>query len=626
MSPSTPSSRPRIPFQQNPFTGLAVASPWTDFPVDVESINDDAFQLVQRALRQTRLGSDPISILVTGEPGSGKTHLLSRLKRHLETEADAERAWYVYVRSNASAQTLWRHLQRCLANDLLQPGSDGRPRLVESVRADSSRVGQIKHLGVSRALENLASGRHALTATAWLRGEPLAEADLAALGIGAEKEDEDRSLETEAKLVVEALLSFLSPAPVVICFDQVEALETYPGEEAGYHALAQMISALVSGEHRKLLLISCVVAAFEHKLERLTNEADRDRWLQEKATLMRIKWEPAAELVKCRLDSAPSLKASREQHAQNPLWPLDEHPIRELFSQTGRCLPRKLIHACKVEFDRQMGDVAVGPKVSREEFLRQEYRRILTTARLESRKAGGEKVLEDCLPWLLQNSGSAVMGKSTIGPNYANLSYRSSAGEAALMFCYAPGNSFTSRLKKAAQYWNGIPHLRILSDPAIQPKPGSKGAQYLEQLKRKGARQIHPLPEALAALQAIRNLTASARAGELSLDGETVSEQDAANWALANLEPQVGALRDELIIRVDEAERPVDDLTKTRLLSLLSRKKLLEAEAAANELSLPTEEVTSCARRNPLHFGLLEGPPLVVFEAVDGSEPETAGA
>ena len=624
MSPSTPSRKATIPFQPNPFTNVATGSPWIDSPADVTSINYEAFQLLRNGLRQALLGSDPISIVVTGEPGSGKTHLLSRLKRYLEALPDGEKTWYVYVRCNASAHTLWRHLQGCLAGDLLHAEQDGHTRLDELVRKDPRRLDQVKHLGVHRALESLASGRHTLAASAWLRGEALPDADLEALGIGIEKDDEDRSREMEAKLVVEALLRFLSPTTVVICFDQVEALETYPGEEAGYYGLGQMVSDLVN-EQRHVLLISCIVAAFEHKLEKLANGAIRDRWLQEKATLKPIEWEPAQELIKTRLDNAPVLAALRARHLADPLWPLDATPLCALFAQTGRCLPRKLIQACKVEFARQMGDADPRPQISREDFLQQEYNRLLTQARSEWRKAGGEKVLADTLPWLLESSGMTVLGRQPDRSSYANLEFRTGVHEVALMFCYAPGVSFTNRLRKAIRNWNEKPELKILSDPSIQPKPGSRGAQYLDQLKEQGARQIHPLPEALAALQAIRNLTATARAGELSQDGETVDEAAATKWALANLQPQLEVLRDELRIKPLVDPLP-ETATKTRLLALLSQHRVMEADAAGRELSLSTEEVASCARRYPMHFGILEGPPLVLFEAVEGSEAETAHA
>jgi len=85
-------------------------------------------------------------------------------------------------------------------------------------------------------------------------------------------------------------------------------------------------------------------------------------------------------------------------------------------------------------------------------------------------------------------------------------------------------------------------------------------------------------------------------------------------------QPQLEALRDEL------RTEPEPDVTKTRLLELLNRHRLMEADAVSRELSLSIEEVASCARRYPMHFGLLEGPPLVLFEAVEGSPPETPHA
>jgi hypothetical protein len=586
----------------------------------VASINDEAFQVLRRGVQQTVEGNDPISIVVTGEPGSGKTHLLSRLRTYLEAATKSEdRPWYVYMACYASARTLWSHLRRWLIIDLIKSGGAGRSRLAELVHKDGNRLNRVGHLGVHRALESLASGRHTLTATAWLRGDPLTDADVVALGIGVEKEDEDRSRETEAKHVVEALLRFISPVPVVICFDQVEALETYPGEEAGYHALGQMVAALVNGEHRQLLLISCIVAAFEHNLDRIPNGADRDKWLQEKATLKRIEWPPARELVKTRLDSAPALRELRARHANAALWPLDENRLQELFAETGRCLPRALIQFCKTEFSRQMSDDLQRPPVGRDDFLQEEYSRLLAEARKNWRKEGGEKILEDSLPWLLQHSGAQVL-RDAPSSHYANLTFHDSEGVSSLMFCYVPGNPFTSRLRKAEQDWKGKPDLKILSDPSIQPRMGSKGAQYLDQLKRRGAQQIHPMPEAVAALRAIQNLTANARAGELTLNGKNLPENEVTKWALENLPPQLESLRDELVAQT------VEDPVKGKLLALLNQHKLMKAEAAGRELSLSVEEVASCVRRHPMHFGLLEGPPVVLFEAVEGPEEYAAHA
>lgn len=633
MSPSTPynatPANPASPLPQvNPFASMAVGSPWLDAPADVRSIHQQAFQQLQSSYQQVLLGQSPISVVVTGEPGSGKTHLLSRLKRYLQEQGQQqgkEKPWYVYVRCNASSQTIWRHLQRCLATDLLKAGQasssqqDNASRFEEFLRENPERARQANHHGLQRALNNLGNGRHTLGAMAWLRGEPLSPSDLEILGIESEKEGEDRSRESEARQVVEALLRVLSPLPIVICFDQVEALETYPGDQAGYHAFGQMVSLLVDGEHRKLLLISCIVSDYEVQLESLPNRSDQDRLLQEKISLKPIEWEAGAELIRSRLDQEPTLEEQRAKRPRQPFWPLEEAPLRELFAKTGRCLPRKLIQAGKAQFAQRVEGSTLGPPLSREEFLQQEFQRLRQAARLEWRKRGGEAVLEDCLPWLLQSYGKTVLPKSSTAP-FVQLAFRGSTGESALLFCFTQGNSFTARLRKAELNWKGKPDLAILSDPALEPKADSRGAAHLQALKARGAKQIHPTGEALAVLQAIRNLTTAARAGELSLDGESISENEATLWALANLPAQVEALADELSLSA-LGPRPPEDPLKSPLLHLLTRRKIMEGSAAAQELSLSIEEVSACARRHPLHFGILEGPPLVLFQVLEGSEP-----
>src|SRR5277367_264925 len=80
MSQSTPDKRgPRIPFQPNPFASAALGSPWTEI-ADVPGINDSAFRTILRALHQIHAGARGTSVVVTGDPGSGKTHLLGRLR------------------------------------------------------------------------------------------------------------------------------------------------------------------------------------------------------------------------------------------------------------------------------------------------------------------------------------------------------------------------------------------------------------------------------------------------------------------------------------------------------------------------------------------------------------------
>jgi hypothetical protein len=607
---------PRIPVQLNPFGDSAFGSPWNEIPADVPSINDAAFRAVLSELGQVRRGAKA-SIVITGDPGSGKTHLLGRL-RH----AIGEESAYIYVRCNASGATLWRHVRAALAADLLKQEAGEPSRLQRVLQQQPNQLDKISGLSLRRVLNCYMEGRHVHAASAWLRGETLPQSDLDALGIGAEKDDEDRSRETEAKDAVNGLLEFLAPDPTVLCFDQVEALETYRGDKDGFHAMGTLISQLIDDHHR-LLLVSCIVSAFEDHLDQLTNKANRDRWLQKKITLRPIQWDDALKLVAGRLDSSPDLAQLRREHPQDALWPLNPEVLKPLFETTGLCLPRTLIQACKTHFESLFGDEVVPrPKLSREDFLQQEYEKNVNEARIAVARQGGDKVLGESLPWLLQNSGFSPLAADAGRSRYANLAFRSPTGEFAVSLCSCRGNELNGRLRRIERYWQvGSLGLKIIRDPSV--RPGPKSEQLLGTIRSRGAREVHPLPEALAALQAIHNMITAARSGDLTQDGHGIGEQEVTQWALANLPPQLEKLRDELIGR-ETAES--SDFALAKLAALLADRKVLEVEVAARELSMTMEEVSACALRHPMRFGLLAGPPMVLFQAVEGSKPEISHA
>src|SRR5580693_7873982 len=125
MSPSMQGRR--IPVQLNPFGDFAFGSPWSELSADVPSINDAAFRAALSELTQVRMGAKGASIVITGEPGSGKTHLLGRLRKAIGQETA-----YIYVRCNASAVTLWRHVRTAVASDLLKQNG-GEPSRLQQV-------------------------------------------------------------------------------------------------------------------------------------------------------------------------------------------------------------------------------------------------------------------------------------------------------------------------------------------------------------------------------------------------------------------------------------------------------------------------------------------------------------
>jgi len=107
----------------NPFRDNVVQDAWQS-PADVLDIHSGAFGACLAGIDSASRGV-PDSLLIYGPAGSGKTHLLTRLQRHLaQTARDAPdqvlRCVFVFVRLQTAPQLLWQHVRRRLATDLMR--------------------------------------------------------------------------------------------------------------------------------------------------------------------------------------------------------------------------------------------------------------------------------------------------------------------------------------------------------------------------------------------------------------------------------------------------------------------------------------------------------------------------
>ena len=90
----------------NPFDSDIVADPDNAAPVDVPRIHEGAFALCKRGYERVAVEGRSWSVFLNGSAGCGKTHLLSRLRRWLKGELDAQppkpAALFVAVRMETS--------------------------------------------------------------------------------------------------------------------------------------------------------------------------------------------------------------------------------------------------------------------------------------------------------------------------------------------------------------------------------------------------------------------------------------------------------------------------------------------------------------------------------------------
>lgn len=91
----------------NPFDSNRVDSAWDPDSVDVEAINRIAFERCRETIELVRTNGQCRGLLLAGEPGSGKTHLLQRLRRHVQRRNED---CFVYVPPVSGPDRFFRDL------------------------------------------------------------------------------------------------------------------------------------------------------------------------------------------------------------------------------------------------------------------------------------------------------------------------------------------------------------------------------------------------------------------------------------------------------------------------------------------------------------------------------------
>ncbi|OLS19276.1 MAG: hypothetical protein HeimC3_46420 [Candidatus Heimdallarchaeota archaeon LC_3] len=103
----------------NPFTNIIVRSAWEDFP-DVESINGSCTQQVLSFLNDIKENTISRVMLVGGQPGIGKTHFISRLRRI----SDKNNYLFVAIRPISDVTAIFNHIYREIFTSLRKKKED----------------------------------------------------------------------------------------------------------------------------------------------------------------------------------------------------------------------------------------------------------------------------------------------------------------------------------------------------------------------------------------------------------------------------------------------------------------------------------------------------------------------
>ncbi len=636
----------------NPFWKNVVADAHEALTIDVKAIHADVFQECVSVVERVRATKASGSVVVYGEPGSGKTHLLARIKAELETRhlGDARRmAKVVYIRLNTTPQRFWRHVRERMVEDLLQP-YEGYPCIdwllaVHAGEPDQDRVWTERWLGMwlrqphpdEKGIDEFLSpiagdgdihlvlrqwmlGRNVSDARARLRGESLPQAALDRLGVAAEDMGDADDAEDRARKAVQTLCKIVRRVPFVFCFDQLESLESGTGGTSAFDAYGRVGSDLYDTVSNAAIL-SCIQSSYLAQIQTHMRAAYRDRIAQGRSELRPLDREQAHELIRVRLASTP------DGHAEDVL-PRLKRGIAGLLRK-GECYPRKLLAECARLYDKEVHGAPAAPARTREEFIAAQVSRRGEEALAKDLRDEADAILATGLPDLVRIAAPDAPAERGAKAPDVDFAFERGGRKVSVSLCnHKNMTSLAARLRRLQKATTGgtLPAdgLVLLRHPHLPISKGAKQTkEYLAALTSAGARMSHPSAEALALLAVMRDILSEARAGDLDQEGETVTPDSVEAWFRGNCPRALTDFVEELFAP-SAAPDSWEDL-RQELLEWLDERKMAPIDEAAKATSRPVEEIEQCILASPRQFGRLSGPPPVVYLSVPESQAWVAG-
>lgn len=621
---------------RNPFLQSRVDTAWDarSIAADVPAINDHAFQQVLRTIGDVRAMRQSQGLLLHGEPGSGKTHLLNRVRRWVQQD---ERAWFVYILPITAPDRAYRDILQATAGDITRgaPDTHGITQLAVAVARlfmsdvhapireiaawwrrvmDEYPAGDalahylLQHLdvfivplhldgSVVRVVAQFLAGRNRAAARDWLLGRALPDETLATLGVAFNLDEESTALAALSTLI--RLGGEFST--VVFAFDQIEGLQIDPEDRTGLLAYAHAATQLMA-MHENVAVITCAQLHFINTLEQIVGRALFHRIAGRRSDLRLVTPAEAMTLVEQRLRSDLDLEQVRVfEKATNagPVWPLTKSQIDLLSIPSVSA--RRLLMGCRELFDawQQQAVVITEPATSLDDVWE---------CTLDEERDRPTSLIDDgvIIDGLLRAAGGR---RATKIRDVDVILERDGGKSTAVAVCNGENmTGLVAKLKRLTQLHvqKKFDQVVVIRDQRLPIKSTAKGTQQrLRELSEAGARVVRLSAEAYAALAALRRLLADAAAGDLTLNGRPVQPDELKAWLAENPPaPVVEAVR---AITGEGPDTPSQQEVASRVQELLAGRWIAPLDAIAADAKLTVEDVRDVAARESAVFGVIRG-------------------
>lgn len=387
----------------NPFLNNRINGPSSN-DVDVDAIHQAAFARLTRLAREACASCRGVGVVLWGEAGIGKSHLLSRLARWASRD---KQACFAYLHNLQAAP---EHLPRSLLNHVVNILTSGRDRhfvgteLFDLVHASLLEAVNHKLGGYTwpqledaygRLVEKLATsdlpgatvidrtvwkvlfqffrsayranrakedGSTAALAVRWLSGQTLDADEARRLDLSPARAEEPVALldNQQIKQVLVALtrLAASKNRPFVLVFDQVDNLD-----EDQAAALSRFLEALIDSSPNLLVVTAGVqdtLVGWHHN--RVIQESAWDRLAQVEVMLQRLSPAEASAIIEARLRSFlepfSDIEAVQKRRREDALFPLGETWRQRFIGDRVEIRPRDAINWAREGWRQQQEALA----------------------------------------------------------------------------------------------------------------------------------------------------------------------------------------------------------------------------------------------------------------------------
>ncbi|MEO0805146.1 MAG: ATP-binding protein [Cyanobacteria bacterium J06643_4] len=318
---------------------------------EVTSIHEHVVDSVESALMQVAKDRKTRTLMLLGDSGSGKSHLLGRIKRRLN-----DRACFAYIGPWPDSQFIWRHVLRQTVDSLMavpegqtdsqlmrwlkgltffkQQGlakrlMGERQVFIRDMRASFPTAYQGKEF--FNVIYGLLDPELSEIAADWLRGEDLDDEDMQRLRVKRSIDSEDAA----QKLMSNLGWLADSTQPIVLCFDNLDNLPNMPNGQTGLKAIFNVNTMIHNEKLKNFLVVISLITSNWNENEDQIEYANRAR-VDQRLTLPKITIEQATHLWASRL---LPLHAAAEPTPDSPIEPLTQDWL-EHKHPGGRLLPR----------------------------------------------------------------------------------------------------------------------------------------------------------------------------------------------------------------------------------------------------------------------------------------------